>query len=78
MMKMKTNSFRNRSNNNKTMRSKSFECKTKLMGSTSNDNNIINAEIVVSLKHLSNFLRSLDLPLINCEIEFDLKWTKIV
>ena len=28
------------------------------------------------LKHLSNFWRSLDLPLINCEIELDLSWTK--
>ena len=25
---------------------------------------------------MSNFWRSLDLPLINCEIELDLKWTK--
>ena len=36
----------------------------------------MDTEIVVPLKHLSNFWRSLDLPLINCEIEFDLSWPK--
>ena len=37
------------------------------------NNNILDAEVVVSLKYLSNFWRSLDLPLINCEIKIDLK-----
>ena len=32
--------------------------------------------VVVPLKYVSNFGRSLDLPLINCEIELDLKWEK--
>ena len=41
-----------------------------------NDINILRAEVVVSLKYLSNFWRSLNFPLINCEIELDLKWTK--
>ena len=36
----------------------------------------INAEVVVPLKYLSNFWRSLDLPLINCEIELDLSRSK--
>ena len=34
------------------------------------------AEVVVPLKYLSNFWRSLDLPLINCEIELDLTPSK--
>ena len=34
------------------------------------------AEVVVPLKYLSNFWRSLDLPLVNCEIELDLTWSK--
>ena len=34
------------------------------------------AEIVIPLKHLSNFWRSLDIPLINCEVELILTWTK--
>ena len=43
---------------------------------TPNDNNISDAEVVVPLKYLSNFWRSLDSPLINCEIELDLSWSK--
>ena len=61
-----------RKNNNKTTRSKSFEDKTKIIGRTPNDNNILHTEVVVSLKYLSNFWRSHDLPFINCEIELDL------
>ena len=34
----------------------------------------LNEESVVPLKYLSNFWRSLDLPLINCEIEPGLRW----
>ena len=33
-------------------------------------------EIVVPLKHLSNFWRTLNIPLINCEIELILTWSK--
>ena len=33
------------------------------------DNNIVNPEVVAPLKYLSDFWRSVDLPLINCEIE---------
>ena len=36
----------------------------------------LNVEVTIPLKYLSNFWRSLDLPLINCEIELDLSWTK--
>ena len=36
----------------------------------------LNAEIVVPLKYLSNFWRPLGLPLRNCEIELDLRWSK--
>ena len=34
-------------------------------------------KIVVPLKHLSNFWRTLNKPLINCEIELVLAWSKI-
>ena len=34
------------------------------------------AEIVILLKHLSNFWRSLNILLINCEVELILTWTK--
>ena len=63
-------------NSNKTTASKSFEYKTKIIGNMSNNNNILDTEVVIPLKYLSNFWTSLDLPLINCEIELNLKWTK--
>ena len=50
--------------------------KKKLIRSTSDNNNIIDADVVVPLKTLSNFWRSLNLPLITCEIELDLSWSK--
>ena len=33
-------------------------------------------EVVIPLKHLSNFWRTLNIPLINCEIELILTWSK--
>ena len=33
-------------------------------------------EIVVPLKHLSNFWRRLDMPLINCEVFLTLNWSE--
>ena len=64
------NSFR--INNNKTTTSKYFEYNTTLIGSTPKDNSRLDAEVVVPLKYLSKFWRSLNLPLSNCEIELDL------
>ena len=66
----------NRINKIKTRTSKSFECKTKLIGNMPNDNNILDPEVVVLLKYLSNFWRFLDLTLIKREIELDLPWSK--
>ena len=63
-------------NENKTITIKSFEYETKLTESTPNNNNILEAEVVVLWKYLSNFGRSLDLPAINFEIEIDLSWSK--
>ena len=36
----------------------------------------LNVEVTIPLKYLSNFWKSLDLPLINCETELHLTWTK--
>ena len=62
---------------------KSLLNKTKLIGEAeaqpiSNKNNEIlkNALIAGSLKYLSNFWRSLEMPLTNCKVELKLKWTK--
>ena len=62
-------------NNNKTITSKSFEYKTKLIGGTPNNNNILDGE-VVSLNYLSSFWRSLDLSSINCLRELDLSLSR--
>ena len=66
-----------RINNNKTTTSKSFEHKTKVIGITPNNDSRLDAEVVVPLKYLSNFQRSLNIPLFNCEkIEHDLSWLR--
>ena len=47
----------------------SFNFKTKITGQTNDDGEINGVEIMVPLKHLSNFWRTLEMSLINCEIE---------
>ena len=49
-----------------------FNFKTKITGQTSN-NSRIDIEIMVPLKNLSNFWRTLEMPLINCEVEIGLQ-----
>ena len=44
-----------RINNNKTITSKSFEYKTKLIDSLPGDNNILDTEVVVLLKYVKIF-----------------------
>ena len=70
--------------------SESFKYKTSITGSTYNvdddddDGDDYDAdkvgkketEVVILLKHLSNFWRSLNIPLINCEVELILNWSK--
>ena len=46
----------------------------KITGQT-NYNGVINVEIMVPLKYLSNFWGILKMPLINCEVEFILNWS---
>ena len=59
----------------------SFNFKTKIAGQTAANNkngNIagrVNIEIMVPLKYLSNFWRTLEIPLINCEIQLILTWS---
>ena len=48
--------------------SKSFDQKTSITGKLKGINRTKDVEIVVPLKYLSNFWRTLDMPLINCEI----------
>ena len=52
----------------------SFNFKVKMAGQTGNDGTK-NAEIMVSIKHLSNFWRTLEMPLINCDVNLILTWS---
>ena len=47
--------------------------KSKLIKGTT-DNNVNNVKLVVPLKYVSNFFRSLELPLVNSKIDFELTW----
>ena len=59
------------------LNSKSFDYKANFIGSMTNNNLTKNdVKIVVPLKHLSNFWRHLDIPLINCKVELILTWFK--
>ena len=55
--------------------------KQKITGQTATDNNNgnvagrVDVEIMVPLKHLSNFWKTLEMPLINCEVELILTWS---
>ena len=52
----------------------SFNFKVKFTGQTGN-NGTKDLEIMVSLKYLSNFWRTLEMPLINCEFNLILTWS---
>ena len=65
--------------NNGISNSQSFKYKAGLAGKTANDVNntnsfVKNTKIVVPLWYLSNFWRSLEMPLINCKVHFELNW----
>ena len=65
-----------------TNKTDSFKFKTKVTGKTAannNDGNIagrLDVEIMVPLKYLSNFWRTPEMSLINCEIELILTWSR--
>ena len=57
--------------------SKSFDYKTSITGKLEGINVGKNdVETVVLLKYLSNFWRTLDIPLINCEVSLTLTWSE--
>ena len=51
----------------------SFKYKASNIGNTQN-NGTQKVKIAVSLKYLSNFWRSLEMPLSNCRVELSLRW----
>ena len=58
--------------------SNSFKYKASLLGNPVVADNIAkrSVKVVVPLKYLSNFFRSLEMPLINCKIKLNLTWKK--
>ena len=52
----------------------SFKFKAKITGQTEDDGTK-DVEIMVPLKYLSNFWRTLEMPLINCEVNLILTWS---
>ena len=82
------NYYRDEPSNPLSSDSESFKYKTCIQGNTYNigageegyDANKVGkneTEVVIPLKHLSIFWRSLNIPLINCKVEFILTWSKI-
>ena len=80
------NYYRDEPSNSLSSDSESFKYKTRIQGNTYNvgageegyDANKVGkneTEVVIPLKHLSNFWKSLNIPLINCEVEFILTWS---
>ena len=56
--------------------SESFKSKVKITGRVPNNGNRKDVEIIVPLKYLSNFWRTLAMPLINCEVNLILTYSK--
>ena len=59
----------------------SFNFKTKIIGQIAANNNdgniagIVDVEIMIPLKYLTNLWRTLEMSLINCEVEVILNWS---
>ena len=56
--------------------SESFKSKVKITEKTPNNGNTKDIEIIVPLKYLSSFWRTLEMPLINCEVNLILTLSK--
>ena len=54
--------------------SESFKSKIKITRKTPAAGNTEDVEIIVPLKYLSNFWRTLEMPLINCEVNLIFIW----
>ena len=54
----------------------SFMYKVNLIANTEADGTRKGVQIAVPIKYLSNFWRSLEMPLINCKVELSLKWNE--
>ena len=55
--------------------SESFKSKIEITGKTPDDDNEKDVEIMVPLKYLSNFCRTIEMPLNNCKVNLILTWS---
>ena len=55
--------------------SESFKSKMKITGRNPSNGNTKDVEIIASLKYLSNFWRTTEMPLINCELNLIVRWS---
>ena len=53
----------------------SFKYKVSNIGNIENNGTKNGVKVAVHLRYMSNFCRSLEMPLINCKVELLLKWT---
>ena len=54
----------------------SFKSKLKITGKVPADRNTKSVEIIVPIKYWSNFWRTFEMPLINCEVNLILTWSR--
>ena len=77
----------NNFDNRNVVNSEAFKYKNKITGNTYNvdagaqgydvnKNGTQKIELAIPLKHLGNFWRALNIPLISCEVFLELKWNK--
>ena len=65
----------NNFSNIKVVNSNTFKYKNKIINNTNNAGTK-DIELATPLKYLGNFWRSLNIPLISCEVSLELKWDK--
>ena len=56
--------------------STSFKFKSCILENPNNSGVLENGKIVVTIKYLSNFWSSLEMPLINCKVQLKWNWTE--
>ena len=61
--------------NDNITQSQAFKSKIKITGKTPPAGNTKDVEIIVPLKDITNFWRTLEIPLINCEVNLILTWS---
>ena len=71
------NYYRDELRNPLSFNSESFKYKISITGKTPENNDLLtNVKLVIPEKYLSKFWRSLNIPLVNCEVELILTWSR--